>query len=67
IIGADNPRLAGARDAMRDFSVVVGAYGAPGVASGALAVLGPMRMRYARTVPTVRYLATVMSELINET
>jgi heat-inducible transcriptional repressor len=66
IIGADNPRLAGAGETMRACSVVVGAYGAPGVASGALAVLGPTRMRYSRTVSTVRYLAGVMSELLEE-
>lgn len=74
IIGADNPRLAqagaqaGGRlpEAMRACSVVVGAYGSPGAASGALAVLGPMRMRYSRTIPAVRYLAGVMSELLIE-
>ena len=64
IIGADNPRLAQAGEAMRACSVVVGAYGAPGVATGALAVLGPMRMRYSRTISTVRYLSSVMSELL---
>lgn len=66
IIGADNPRLAQAGEAMRECSVVIGAYGAPGVASGTLAVLGPMRMRYPRTISTVRYLANVMSELLSE-
>ena len=65
IIGADNPRLAEAGEAMRACSVVVSAYGEPGVASGALAVLGPMRMRYPRTISTVRYLAEVMSELMS--
>ena len=67
IIGADNPRLDVANEAMRACSVVIGAYGAPGVASGALAVLGPMRMRYSRTISTVRYLSGVMSELMVET
>ncbi len=66
IIGADNPRLAQAGEAIRECSVVVGRYGAPGVASGALAVLGPMRMRYSRTISTVRYLASVMSELLSQ-
>lgn len=66
IIGADNPRLALAGEAIRACSVVVGSYGAPGVASGVLAVLGPTRMRYSRTIPTVRYLANVMSELLSE-
>jgi heat-inducible transcriptional repressor len=63
-IGADNPRLAEAGDAIRECSVVLGSYGAPGLASGVLAVVGPMRMRYPRTISTVRYLANVMSELI---
>ena len=51
---------------MRSCSLVLGTYGAPGVASGALAVLGPTRMRYPRTISTVRYLADVMSELVGE-
>lgn len=66
IIGADNPRLDLVNEAMRACSVVVGAYGAPGVASGALAVLGPMRMRYSRTISTVRYLSVVMSDMLAE-
>ncbi len=74
IIGAENPRLAeagaqaGGRlpEAIRACSVVVGAYGAPGAASGALAVLGPMRMRYSRAIPTVRYMADVLSDLLSE-
>ena len=65
IIGAENSRL-GAGEAIRACSVVVGTYGSPGVASGALAVLGPMRMRYARAIPTVRYMADVLSELLGE-
>ena len=65
-IGGENPRLAEASEAMRDCSIVVGAYGAPGVATGALAVLGPMRMHYSRTISTVRYLADVMSEVLAE-
>ncbi len=66
IIGAEHPRLAEAGEAMRECSVIIGGYGAPGVASGALAVLGPMRMRYSHTISTVRYLADVMSELLSE-
>jgi heat-inducible transcriptional repressor len=66
IIGADNPRLAEAGDAMRACSVIVSQYGEPGVASGALAVLGPMRMHYPRTISTVRYLADLMSELVEQ-
>jgi heat-inducible transcriptional repressor len=49
---------------MRECSVIVGSYGSQGVASGVIAVLGPMRMRYPRTISTVRYLANVMSDLL---
>ena len=66
IIGADNPRLAQAGEAIRECSVVVSSYGASGGASGALAVLGPMRMRYSHTISTVRYLANLMGELLAE-
>jgi len=66
IIGGDSPELADASEAMRACSVIVGSYGAPGESSGALAVVGPMRMRYSRTISTVRYLADVMSELLSE-
>jgi heat-inducible transcriptional repressor len=66
IIGAENAELTDAGDAMRACSVIVGSYGAPGAASGALAVLGPMRMRYSRTIPTVRYLSGLMSEMLTE-
>lgn len=65
-IGAESPSLARAGEAMRACSVVVGSYGAPGVASGALAVLGPMRMQYPRTISTVRYLSGLMSDLLSE-
>ena len=30
-------------------------------------VLGPMRMSYARTIPTVRYVADLLSDLVNDT
>ena len=42
-------------------------YGVPGLATGTLGVLGPMRMSYARTIPTVRYVAGLLSDLVNDT
>ena len=66
IIGADNPRLAPAGEAIRACSVIISAYGTPDAASGALAVLGPTRMRYPRTISTVRYLSALMSELVSK-
>ncbi len=60
IIGHEN-----ANDAMHDVSLVFAPYGAPGRALGLLGVLGPTRMPYPRAIPTVRYLAALMNELIN--
>jgi transcriptional regulator of heat shock response len=33
-------------------------------ATGALAVLGPTRMRYSRVIPAVRYLSSLMGERV---
>jgi heat-inducible transcriptional repressor len=51
---------------LRQCSMVIARYGAPGLATGVLGVLGPMRMSYARTIPTVRYVAGVLSNLVND-
>ena len=60
IIGREN-----ANDAMHEVSLVFAPYGAPDRALGLLGVLGPTRMRYPRAIPTVRYISTLMDELIN--
>ena len=60
IIGRENTN-----DAMQEVSLVFAPYGAPDRALGLLGVLGPTRMRYPRAIPTVRYLSTLMNELIN--
>jgi heat-inducible transcriptional repressor len=52
-------------DAMHEVSLVFAPYGAPDRALGLLGVLGPTRMPYPRAIPTVRYLAALMNELIN--
>jgi heat-inducible transcriptional repressor len=59
MIGAEHEE-----DAMRDYSVVVAPYGAPGGVQGAMAVLGPTRMHYSETISTVRFMAGVMSEML---
>lgn len=51
---------------LRQCSVVLAKYGIPGQATGTLGVLGPMRMPYARTIPTVRYMADLLSGLMTE-
>jgi len=50
-----------------DCSVVLSRYGVPGVATGALGVLGPKRMPYARTISTVRFVSDILSNLVIET
>jgi heat-inducible transcriptional repressor len=50
---------------IRDCSMVLSGYGLPGEAKGVLGVLGPMRMPYGRAIPAVRYVAKLMSDLIN--
>jgi len=56
----------GGWEELRQCSMVVARYGAPGLVTGTLGVLGPMRMSYARTIPTVRYVAGLLSELVTE-
>ena len=61
IIGAENRA-----NAMRDCSVVLARYGMPGEAGGALGVVGPTRMHYERAVSRVRYMGSLMSELVRQ-
>ncbi len=52
---------------LRQCSMVIARYGVPGMASGTLGVLGPMRMSYTKTIPTVRFVAGLLSDLVNDT
>ena len=61
IIGREN-----ADPWMQDWSVVVSSYGGRRGPAGTMAVLGPTRMHYARTIPRVRFVATLMSNLMGE-
>lgn len=49
---------------LRDFSLIVSRYGSERKSSGFMGVVGPMRMDYARSIGAVRYVATLMSELM---
>jgi heat-inducible transcriptional repressor len=59
IIGKENQY-----EAIQNCSVVICRYGLPGEASGTLAVVGPTRMPYSRTIPTVYYLSSVLNQLM---
>jgi len=52
---------------LKQCSVVLARYGIPGLITGTLGVFGPMRMPYARTIPTVRFMADLLSGLVSET
>ena len=52
---------------LRQCSIVLARYGVPGIATGMLGVMGPMRMSYAKTIPTVRFVAGLLSDLVNDT
>jgi heat-inducible transcriptional repressor len=56
----------GTWEELRDCSMVLARYGAPGYATGALGVLGPIRMAYGRTISTVRFVAGLLSDLVVE-
>jgi heat-inducible transcriptional repressor len=51
---------------LQDISLVIGRYGADNRATGVLGVIGPVRMSYGRTIGAVRFVATLMSEVVEE-
>jgi len=59
IIGKENKT-----DSIHDYSVVLSQYGLPRKAAGAIGVVGPTRMPYARTIATVDYLSSLLSGLV---
>lgn len=52
-------------DSMHEWSVVLSRYGDDD-AAGTVAVVGPTRMPYQRTIPRVQYVASLMSHLLHE-
>ncbi len=49
---------------MSDYSMVLSRYGLPGEASGIVGVLGPVRMHYPRTIGVVRYVSSLLDDLM---
>ncbi|MCC6146951.1 MAG: heat-inducible transcription repressor HrcA [Anaerolineaceae bacterium] len=56
----------GAWDEFRQWSMVLAPYGQPGLATGTLGVMGPIRMPYGRAISAVRFLAGILSEMVTE-
>jgi len=59
-IGSEN-----APEEMRDVSLAVAGYGEPGRAVGVVGVLGPTRMAYPQAIGTVRFVSSLMNELVH--
>ncbi len=59
LIGGEHPV-----DAMRVCTVITSNYAGPAGLRGSLAVVGPTRMHYPRTVSMVRYMSSLMEELL---
>jgi heat-inducible transcriptional repressor len=51
---------------LRDISLVLARYGMMDRATGLLGVMGPRRMLYGRTMGAVRFVAALMSEIVEE-
>lgn len=51
---------------MQDISLVFSRYGVPDRVSGLLGVIGPVRMPYGRTIGAVRYVSTLLSDLMHQ-
>jgi heat-inducible transcriptional repressor len=49
---------------LHPFSMVVCRYGIPGGSLGSISAIGPTRMEYARTIAGVRFVSSLMTELI---
>ena len=59
IIGKENKNTA-----IQNCSVVICRYGLPKEASGTIAVVGPTRMPYSLTIPTVYYFSSILGQLV---
>jgi len=59
VIGKENEA-----ESIRDYSVVLSRYGLPDEAVGTIAIIGPTRMPYARSIAATDYLAWLLSRLI---
>lgn len=51
---------------LRECTVVLARYGIPGLATGAVGVVGPIRMPYGKAISTVRFVSGLLSDMVNE-
>ena len=60
IIGTEN-----SDETLHGYSIVLSKYGISDEVEGTVGVLGPTRMPYAHTIPTVNYLSRILSDLMS--
>lgn len=51
---------------LQEISLVISRYGVVDRATGVLGVVGPLRMSYGRTISAVRFVATIMSDMVQD-
>ena len=51
-------------EALRPLSVVICRYGVPGHALGTVGVVGPTRMEYYRAISSVRFISSIMKDMV---
>jgi len=56
----------GTWDELRQCAIVLSRYGMPGLVTGMIGVVGPIRLPYGRTISTVRFLSGLLSDLVTE-
>jgi heat-inducible transcriptional repressor len=61
IIGSENKD-----EAVQECSLVISPYGLPGEPLGSIAVVGPTRMEYERTIAVISYVSSLVSLLVTE-
>jgi heat-inducible transcriptional repressor len=61
VIGHENQE-----EAVQDCSLVIGSYGLPDEPLGTIAVVGPTRMQYERTIAVISYVSSLISLLVTE-
>jgi heat-inducible transcriptional repressor len=60
IIGQENKE-----ESLHDLSLIITRYGVPAAARGIIGVVGPTRMHYSHNISRVRYMSSVMSQLLS--
>ena len=53
-------------DLLQPYGVVIGSYGFDPNVTGLIGIIGPTRMYYERSISTVRYMADLMSDMMQE-